>query len=354
MLHTVILAGGRGERFWPLSRGQKPKQLLALYSDKPMLVETIDRVSELVPLERTYIVAGEALSGPIGEALPELAIDRILAEPSARNTCMAIGLAAAEIGARDPDAVMLVLSADHRIEPASRLREILAFGAELAASENRLVTIGITPTRAETGYGYIEIGDVVARQGELVASHVAGFKEKPEPRLAQVYYYGKKHLWNAGIFVWSVRSIWRALEEHCPAHFKALAECRKQPGSAPARTAAYQQVPDISIDFAVLEKASNVVTIKADLVWDDVGSWLALDRLRERDHEGNVVVGQALCVDTAETIIFNEAPGVVATMGVSDLVVVRSGSITFVAHKSRLAQIRTLVQRAALEHPDLV
>jgi mannose-1-phosphate guanylyltransferase len=350
----VILAGGRGERFWPLSRGHTPKQLLALYSDKPMLVETIDRVSELVPLERTYIVAGEALSKPIGQALPGLAPEHILGEPSGRNTCMAIGLAAAEIGARDPDGIMLVLSADHRIEPASRLRDILAFGADLAAAEDRLVTIGITPTRAETGYGYIEIGDVVARRGDLVASHVAGFKEKPEPRQAQVYYYGKKHLWNAGIFVWSVRSIWRALEEHCPVHFAALSACRREPGSAACREAAYRQVPDISIDFAVLEKASNVVSIKADLVWDDVGSWLALDRLRDRDHEGNVVVGRSLCVDTAETIIFNEAPGVVATLGVSDLVVVRSGGITFVAHKSRLAQIRNLVQRASVEYPELV
>jgi len=354
MLHTVIMAGGRGERFWPLSRGHKPKQLLALYSDKPMLVETIERTSELVPLERTYIVAGEALSAPIAQAIPGLAGDQILAEPVGRNTAMAIGLAAAEIGARDPDAVMIVLSADHRIEPASRLREILAFGAELAASENRLVTIGITPTRAETGYGYIETGDVVARKGDLVASHVAGFKEKPEPRMAQVYYYGKKHLWNAGIFVWSVRSIWRALEEHCPVHFKALSACRAQPGSSACREAAYQQVPDISIDFAVLEKASNVVTIKADLVWDDIGSWLALDRLRDRDHEGNVLVGEALCLDTAETIVFNEAPGVVATLGVSDLVVVRSGPITFVAHKSRLAQIRNLVQKVSRERPELV
>jgi mannose-1-phosphate guanylyltransferase len=354
MLHTVIMAGGRGERFWPLSRGHKPKQLLALNSDKSLLVETIERVSELVPLERTYIVAGEQLVAPIAQAIPGLPVDHLLAEPVGRNTCMAIGLAAAEIGARDPDAVMLVLSADHRIEPAARLREILAFGAELAAAEDRLVTIGITPTRAETGYGYIEIGDVVSRQGDLVASHVAGFKEKPEPRQAQVYYYGKKHLWNAGMFVWSVKSIWRALEIHCPVHFRALSACREHTGVKAYRDAAYEAVPDISIDFAVLEKAANVVTIKADLVWDDVGSWLALDRLRARDHEGNVVVGEALCQDTAETIVFNDAPGIIVSLGVSDLVVVRSGPITFVAHKSRLAQIRTLVGKVAHEYPELV
>jgi len=354
MLYSVIMAGGKGERFWPLSRGHKPKQLLALNSDKPLLVETIDRVSDLVPLDRTYVVAGEALAKPIAAAIPGLPPGRILTEPVGRNTCMAIGLAAAEIGARDPDAIMLVLSADHRIEPASRLREILAFGAELAAAEDRLVTIGITPTRAETGYGYIETGDIVARKGDLVASCVAGFKEKPEPRQAQVYYYGKKHLWNAGMFVWSVRSIWRALESYCPVHFTALSACRDHPGESVCREAAYQQVPDISIDFAVLEKASNVITIKADLVWDDVGSWLALDRLHERDRDGNVVKGTVLSLDTAETIVVNDEPGVVATLGVSDLVVVRSGAITFVAHKSRLGQIRNLVQKVSVEHPDLV
>ena len=354
MLYSVIMAGGRGERFWPLSRGDKPKQLLALNSHKPLLLETIDRVSDLVPLERTYIVAGEALEQPIMKAVPGLARGHVLTEPLGRNTCMAIGLAAAEIGARDPEAVLLVLSADHRIEPAARLREILAFGAELAASEERLVTIGITPTRAETGYGYIEIGEVVARHGELVASNVAGFKEKPEPSQAQVYYYGKRHLWNAGIFVWSARAIWNALERHCPVHFRALSACRKQPGSRACKEAAYAEVPDISIDFAVLEKADNVITIKGDLVWDDVGSWLALDRLRGRDHEGNIKVGDAVSLDTAETIIFNDAPGLIATLGVSDLVVVRSGQITFVAHKSRLGQIRNLIQKVAHDHPDMV
>lgn len=354
MLYSVIMAGGRGERFWPLSRGDRPKQLLALNSHKPLLVETIERTSELVPMDRTYIVAGEALERPIMEALPDLPHGHVLTEPVGRNTCMAIGLAAAEIGARDPEAVLLVLSADHRIEPAARLREILAFGAELAATEERLVTIGITPTRAETGYGYIETGDVVARKGDLVASHVAGFKEKPEPRQAQVYYYGKKHLWNAGIFVWSAEAIWNALERHCPAHFRALSECRRHPGSRACKEAAYSEVPDISIDFAVLEKAENVITIKGDLVWDDVGSWLALDRLRGRDHEGNIQVGDVVSLDTAETIVFSDTPGLIATLGVSDLVVVRSGSITFVAHKSRLGQIRNLVQKIAHEHPDLV
>jgi len=348
------MAGGRGERFWPLSRGNRPKQLLALNSDRPLLVETIDRVSDLVPLERTYIVTGQSLKDPILECVPELSEHNLITEPMGRNTAMAIGVAAAEIGARDPDGVMLVLSADHRIEPESRLREILAFGAELAGEENRLVTIGINPSRAETGYGYIETGEVVARQGGLEALSVMGFKEKPEPRQAQVYYYGKKHLWNAGMFVWSVRSIWRALEQFCPVHYEALSACRSNPGDLACRLVGYKAVPDISIDFAVLEKADNVVTIKADLVWDDVGSWLALDRLRTRNHEGNVQIGEALCMETAETIVLNDAEGLIATLGVSDLVVVRSGPVTLVAHKSKLSQIRSLVQQVADEYPDMV
>jgi mannose-1-phosphate guanylyltransferase len=354
MLHTVIMAGGRGERFWPLSRGTRPKQLLALSSDRPLLQETLDRVADLVPLERTYIVTGTQLAEPILRVMPHLKPENLLTEPCGRNTCMAIGLAAAEIGKRDPEAVMLVLSADHRIEPEDRLRDILSFGADLAAREDALVTIGINPTRAETGYGYIETGVVIAQEGDLVAMKVVGFKEKPEPRQAQVYYYGRKHLWNAGMFVWSAGAIWRAIEQYCPVHYQALSRCREHPDDAEVRAQSYAEVPDISIDFAVLEKADNVVTIKADLVWDDVGSWLAIDRMRPRDREGNLVVGRVEALDTAETIIYNEADGLIATLGVSDLVIVRSGPVTLVAHKSRIGQIRNLVGQVGRENPDLI
>ena len=354
MLHVVIMAGGRGERFWPLSRGDRPKQLLALHSERPLLEETLDRVAELVPRERTYIVTSQQLERPIRETISGLRAENLIAEPFGRNTCMAIGLAAAEIGHRDPDGVMLVLSADHRIEPAERLRSILAFGAEIAQSDRALVTIGITPTRAETGYGYIETGEVVEQKGDLLAMKVVGFKEKPEPRQAQIYYYGRKHLWNAGIFVWSVRSIWEALEKHCPVHFQAVARCREHPGDLAVRGESYDAVPDISIDFAVLEKADNVVTIKADLVWDDVGSWLAIDRLRQRDRDGNVMIGDVVALETAESVVYNDAEGIVATLGVSDVVIVRSGPVTLVAHKSRLNQIRSLVQQVGHEHPDLI
>jgi mannose-1-phosphate guanylyltransferase len=354
MLHTVVMAGGRGERFWPLSRGDRPKQLLALSTERPLLQETLDRVTDLVPLERTYIVSGAQLAQPILDVIPELGSDNLLTEPIGRNTCMAIGLAAAEIGRRDPDAVMLVLSADHRIESAHRLREILSFGAELAEREEALVTIGITPSRAETAYGYIETGDVIARKGDLLAMQVVGFTEKPEPRQAQVYYYGRKHLWNAGMFVWPVATIWQALETYCPVHYQALQRCRAHPGDLKVRAESYQGVPDISIDFAVLEKADNVLTIKGDLVWDDVGSWLALDRLRTRDRDGNVVIGDVVHLDSAETIVVNDAEGLIATLGISDLVVVRSGPVTLVAHKSRLNQIRHLVQQVGVEHTDFI
>lgn len=354
MLYTVILGGGRGERFWPLSRLDRPKQLLALNGKRTMLAETIDRVLPLVPMERTYVVTGSHLEHAVRDALPGLRHENLLAEPCGRNTCMAIGLAAAEIGRHDPDAVMIVLSADHRIEPAGRLRDILAFGAELAASEQALITIGITPSRAETGYGYIEVGETIRAQGDLAALRVAGFKEKPEPQQAQVYYYGRKHLWNAGMFVWSVPAIWSAFKEHCPAHFAALEKCRSHPGDTEVRKIGYDEVPDISIDFAVLEKAHNVVTIKADLQWDDVGNWLALERLREPDREGNVKVGKVIAVDSSESVIYNEADGLIATLGVSDLIIVRSGSVTFVAHKSRINQIRNLVQQVGREHSDLI
>lgn len=354
MLHVVILAGGRGERFWPLSRGDRPKQLLALNSRRSLLAETLDRVAPLVPVERSYVVTGAHLADAILAAMPELKRENLLLEPCGRNTLMAIGLAAAEIGRRDPSGVMLVLSADHRIEPADRLRAILSFGAEIAAADGALVTIGITPSRAETGYGYIELGDIIQRKGDLLAMKVAGFKEKPEPRVAQAYYYGRRHLWNAGIFVWSVEAIWKTLQDLAPVHFAALQKCRETPGEMSIRERSYEQVPEISIDFGVLEKAANVITIKADLVWDDVGSWLALDRMQARDRDGNVVVGEVVRMDTTECVVYNDDGGVIALLGASDLVVVRSGPITFVAHKSKISQIRNLVQQVGLEHPDFL
>ncbi len=348
MIHGIILAGGRGERFWPLSRADKPKQFLKLTSEKTMLEETILRIRPLIPMERVRIVAGESMSEHILSSADYLSAHHILTEPCGRNTCMAIGLAAVHLRREDPQAVMVVLSSDHLIRPPEKLVKIISDGCAVAASDNLLITIGIVPTRPETGYGYIKVGDKYQADCESPVFQVAAFTEKPKAIVAQEYYYSRKYLWNSGMFVWSAEAVLEAIGECCSIirqQLETYAESIGTQKEIEARTQLYAEAESISIDYAVLEKATNVLAIRADIVWDDVGNWLALQRYKKVNSDNNVVIGGAVLQDTFETTIFNNEPGIVATLGVSDLVVVRSGDITFVAHKAKLGELKELLER---------
>ena len=348
MEYTVIMAGGRGERFWPLSRKDRPKQLLRLTSDKTMLEETIQRALPLIPTERTFIVTGENLSDPILREIDFLKKDNLLTEPFGRNTLYAIGLAAAHIQKADPDGVMVVLSADHLINPAERLRHIISIGIKIAAREEKLITIGIVPTRAETGYGYIKVGELHTTDAGISVFNVAEFTEKPKLLVAQKYYYGREHLWNSGMFIWSVKTIMRAIERHAPEAFALLQDYSAAIGTkkeAAARQTLYDSAVSNSIDFAVLEKADNTLTIRADMIWDDVGSWNAMERFKEPDSDHNVVIGNAALVDSFELTVYNEGDGLIAGLGISDLVIVKSGDLVLVAHKARSDDMKSLLKK---------
>ncbi|KPJ48597.1 MAG: hypothetical protein AMJ41_04600 [candidate division Zixibacteria bacterium DG_27] len=355
MLYAVILAGGRGERFWPLSRSESPKQLLRLTSDKTMLEETFSRLEGFIPLERTLIVTGEELKDKILSTMRFLKEDNLLVEPRGRNTCLAIGLAAAHIGKQDPGAILVVLSSDHQISPPQRLVEILQTAADHAQGEDCLFTIGVVPSRAETAYGYIELQEMITRRAAIPIYRVKEFKEKPSRLAAQEYYYDRKHLWNSGIFVWSVSAFLAAMRTAVPDMAAALESYREEigtPRELQARRELYQGAVSVSVDRAILEKAKNVLTIKADIHWDDVGSWLALSRIKKLDRENNVIIGEALALDTYETTILNDDQGLVATYGVSDLVVVKTEDVVLVAHKTRIPDIRELVAHLS-EHEKL-
>lgn len=346
--YTVVMAGGRGERFWPLSRKDRPKQLLSLTSDKSMLQETIDRVLPLAPVERTLVVTGENISAAILQNIDYLTEDNLLVEPFGRNTLFAIGLAAIHIEKDDPDGVMMVLSADHLINPTERLRQIMEVGLSIAAEEDKLITIGIVPTRAETGYGYIKVGGLHKTDSGISVYEVAEFAEKPKLLVAQKYYYGREHLWNSGMFIWSAKTILKALEEHTPEAYQQLREYSKSIGTdqeITARLKLYNEAKPISIDFAVLEKASNTLTIRADIVWDDVGSWNSLERYMEPDSDHNVIVGESVMHDSFECTVYNEGDGIIATLGVSDLVIVKSGDLVLVAHKTKVDDIKDLLKQ---------
>lgn len=350
MNYAVILAGGKGERFWPLSRGGHPKQLLEISSDKTMLQETIDRISDFIPVERTLIVTGQNLKSPILEKIKVLKEKNLLIEPEVRNTCMAIGVAAVHLRKIDPQATMIVLSSDHYIQTKEKLQKVLKVGAEVANKGENLITLGIVPSRAETAYGYIELADLYTSVDNITAYRINRFKEKPNRMLAQEYYYDRKHLWNSGIFIWTVDTILKALQRYMPDLYQELDLYAKEIGTKNQEQALktlYIRAENISIDCAVLEKAENVLTIKADLIWDDIGSWLALERIKQRDRENNVIIGKAQVTGTYETTIVNDGPGIIATLGVSDLVIVRTGDIVFVAHKTRVQDVKELLQKFA-------
>lgn len=350
MVYAVILAGGRGERFWPLSKRDRPKQFLKLTSDRMMLEETIDRILPLVPIERVRIVTGASMAGFILGSVANVQPINVLGEPQGRNTCAAIGLAAVHLLNEDPDAVMIVLSADHLIRPAERLLSILDAGATIAAAEDHLITIGIVPTRPETGYGYIKLGEMYKHEKDNVVYQVAGFTEKPRAAVAQEYYFSRNYLWNSGMFIWSARAIMDAISECLPQAGKQLALYKDQIGTdseGAALEELYEKIKPISIDFAVLEKASNVLSIKADIIWDDVGDWTALQRYKELDRDNNVIVGDVALVDSYDITVINDAVGLVACLGVSDLVVVRSDNVTLILHKTQAQEMKKLLARLA-------
>ena len=352
-VYAVVLAGGKGERFWPLSRSNNPKQFLKLTSDKSMIRETVDRVTPMIPLENIYIVTSENLEDKMTYHLPGVPAKNILVEPKGKNTCMAIGYAAAHIHLVDPEGVMIVLSCDHLIRPVNKLLQVFEAAVKVASTSDFLITIGVVPTRAETGYGYIQVADLFNTVDGIDIYRINTFKEKPSRVIAQEYYYDRKYLWNSGMFIWSVGSIMKALDTYAPGINNCLQGFRQYMGTVQEesrRKEMYDNVEDISIDCAILERAHNVLTIKSDFIWDDIGSWLALERFKGRDKHNNVTVGESYLIDTYETTVVNDdQEGFITTLGVSDLIIVKTNGIVMVAHKARAADIKDLVTQLSEE-----
>ncbi|HLW77788.1 MAG TPA: mannose-1-phosphate guanylyltransferase [Bryobacteraceae bacterium] len=346
MPHTygLILAGGRGTRFWPRSRRAQAKQVLRFFGGRSLIQQTVDRLKPVLPPERIWILTNHHLRAEIARQLPEVPKKQILAEPAQRNTAPAIGLAARILESIDPDAVMGVFPADQVIEKPREYVRLLK-PAFRAAAQGKIVVLGIKPRWAETGYGYIEFPPGVAAGREPV--EVKSFREKPEPPVAQQFFEAGNFYWNAGMFFWRARVLLDALREFLPKTATLLASIPDFGSKkfAAKMAQAFPKCENISIDYAVLEPAKNVVGIPAgDIGWNDVGSWNAVYELQKRDAEGNAVRADCLIEQSSGNYVDAEKK-LVALLGVRDLIIVDTPDALLIADRSRAQQVGEIVKR---------
>ncbi len=347
-LRVVVLAGGIGSRFWPVSTPSRPKQLLPLGSDRPLIVDTIARARLLEPEAGVRVLTGREMVEPIRSVLPDLEETDFQVEPRARGTAPALAWATWSLFREDPDAVLLSLHSDHVVGDPDTFAELLRAGAELAGSEDLLLTVGAPPDRPETGYGYIRTGEAVAGWEEASAHEVEAFVEKPDRDTAERY-LREGYLWNTGIFLWRAGVFLAEVERHAPELHRALRHLERSDVEA-----FFDEAPKISVDEAILERSDRVATLKAAFPWDDVGSWQALSRTREADADGNVRAGEVHVVDGERNIVFAE-DGPVVLFGVSDLVAIRTRGVTLVTDRARAPRLKELLDRLppSLHDPEV-
>ncbi len=351
---AVIMAGGTGERFWPLSRKDHPKQLLKITSpDHSMLGESVEHIRPLVPAEDVFVITGRHLQDPIRSSNDvNIPAENVLGEPCKRNTAGALVYAAASLLARfgrNSDVTMAVLTADHQIGEPDAYRQAVETAMEAAENNDALVTMGVRPTRAETGYGYIEMpeGGAPAETSsrDIPVYPVVQFREKPDADTAQQFVQSGNYLWNSGMFFWRVNTFLKELKQAQPAMYEAalaiaddLAENKIE--SAEKR---FADLEDISIDFALMEKARNVLVVPAEFPWDDVGAWDALDRTLPHDADGNIAIGEPVIMNSTNCIVYN-APGsehkAVATIGCEDLAVIVADDAVLVVSKDQAQDVK--------------
>lgn len=351
---ALILAGGSGTRFWPLSRNARPKQLLPLFGKTTLLEQSVRRLDGLVPSENILVLTNPIqLEAARTACAGILAPENIIAEPERRDTAPAIALAIGWVAARDPEGVMMVLPSDHLIENAAAFREALAAAATCAREEHAIVTLGIKPTWACPSYGYIERGQRLAVPGvpeHLAPVTVSRFREKPNAATAASYLEAGNFCWNAGMFIWSIPDVLAELDTHTPAlgsFARVLAASPTLPVDLPARFGA---LPKISIDFALMEKASRVLNIEAPFDWDDVGSWPSVAKHLPADETGNRANHPVTAIESGGNIIFNARHGTsIALLGVDDLIVVLTDDALLVARRDQAERIKAIVDKVGPE-----
>jgi mannose-1-phosphate guanylyltransferase len=344
--YALILAGGSGERLWPLSRRVRPKHLLRLVSDKTLLEETIARLAGFISGERILILTNAEQEAAVRELLLDFPKENILVEPAKRDTAAAVALGTGWVAARDHAATMIVLPADHVITNRAAFQETLALAVNAAQETGELVTIGIRPTWAYPGFGYIEEGEPIhlRKSDDKNAIHrVVRFREKPNPDLAESFLRKGNFRWNAGMFVWSVPTVLSEFNRRAPELADFICQLRTQGKFEKALRERFSKLPQISFDYAIMEKADRVLVVEASFDWDDIGSWRAVANYFAKDEHGNAANCSVTAIDSTNNVIFDEDETMISLLGVHNLIIVRTGDAVLICHRHQAEKIKDLI-----------
>ena len=344
MLTALIMAGGKGTRFWPLSTEEKPKQFLNLIGEETMIQMTINRIKPIIPIERIFVCTGEMYVDLVKEQLPELPKRNIIVEPEGRNTAPCIALSAMVIDRYYKNSNMVVLPSDHLIKDEEEFRStLLAADNFIKEKDEAIVTLGMSPSRPEVGYGYIKYSNEVLKSDDFRVIKVDAFVEKPNLDTSKKYLREGNYLWNGGMFIWSINNVINQIKMYSTDTYNALISVMEvnEKGLQETINKNYENTEATSNDYAVLEKSKDVYVIPSNFGWDDVGSWEALDRYRDKDDAGNVLVGQSTAVKANNNLVISSSNKVVVE-GLSDIYVIENDGKVLVGHKSNVANVKDL------------
>ncbi len=337
MVNIVVMAGGKGERFWPKSLRSMPKQFHKIVSDKTMIQETFYRIYPEIDKKNIYFIANKNLSKLIKSQIPEVSDNNMIIEPFGKNTAAAIGLAATYIKRNDPNGVMVILTADHVVKPKDEFLKAIDVASKVA-EKGYLVTFGITPDRPATEYGYIEVDNKLDDKYDLDVYKVRMFREKPDLETAKGFLEKGKFFWNSGMFAFKVSTILNEIERHIPKLYTGLSKIDKSIGTRneeDIKSTEFEKFDDVSIDYAVMEKAESIACVIPGYEWDDVGSWNGLYRHKKRDENGNVIEGNTVVVDSRDTIVLGDTNSMVAAVGLDGIIVIKNEDRILVCAKDK-------------------
>ena len=352
MLHGIVIAGGSGKRLWPKSRKSLPKFFLKINSNKTLLEQSIDRLKQVMPLNNILIATSKSHIQPMRKALPWFPEENIIAEPVSRNTAPAIALGAALVKKKDPDGVIFVVPADQIIDDKPAIKEIFRLSSLISGIKGAIITVGIKPRFAAIGYGYIKTGKLYKRvkgKQSYDVYNVDRFTEKPAVKKAQLFIKSKRHLWNSGIFIGKAEVFLEEFKRYNPAIFRALSRIEVSLGTKAQQSAInryYQDFPNISIDYAIMEKTNRILVVKADIAWDDIGSWNGFKKYTKQDNSKNSIDANHISIDTTNSVVIGEKSHLVATIGLNNIIIVQTPDATLVCSGDRAENVKDLVDLA--------